>query len=41
MKTCDKCGNSDFKIEFKVWGIAFICAQCGYEDRYYFKDYGE
>jgi hypothetical protein len=39
MKTCDKCGGALFKIEFKVYGIIFTCAQCGQEDRFYFEEY--
>jgi hypothetical protein len=39
MKACDKCKGESFRIEFKVYGITFICALCGNEDMYYFEDY--
>ncbi len=39
MKTCDKCKGILFKVEFKVWGIVFICVQCEERDTYDYPDY--
>ena len=41
MKTCDKCGYNLFMVESYVWGIAFKCGQCGYEDFDYDEHYDE
>lgn len=39
MKTCDKCKNNLFKVEFKAWGIVFTCSKCGEHDTYDYPDY--
>lgn len=41
MKTCDICKEDIFRIDFKVYGIDFICVLCGYEETYYFENYDE